>query len=59
MRLIDPIYFRLVFSGIKTQRIDISNKGSIPSGVTNFFEEICQHDSDVTNKTSIVKKFIF
>jgi hypothetical protein len=59
MRLIDPIYFRLVFSGIKTQRIDISNKGSIPSGVTNFFEEIFQHDSDVIYKTSIIKKFIF
>jgi hypothetical protein len=40
MRLIDPIYFRMVFSGIKTQSIDISNKGSIPNGVTNFFEEI-------------------
>jgi hypothetical protein len=59
MRLIDPIYFRMVFSGIKTQSIDISNKGSIPSGVTNFFEEICQHDSDIIYKTSVIKKFIF
>ena len=59
MRLIDPIYLRLVFAGIKTQRIDISNKSSIPSGVTNFFEEICQYESDVTYKSSIIKKFIF
>lgn len=59
MNLIDPVYFRLVFSGIKNQSIDIFNYHSIPNGVASFFEDIFRDETDVKGKSKNIEKFIF
>jgi len=57
--LIDPVYLRLVFSGVKSQRIDISNHHAIPDGVTSFFEEILSGEIEVNERFDTIEKFTY
>jgi len=59
MKLIDPVYLRLVFSGVKSQRIDISNHHAIPDGVTSFFEEILSGEIEVNERFDTIEKFTY
>lgn len=59
MRQIDPIYFRLVFSGIKNQSLDIANLHLIPNGVTSFFEEIFKSEIEIRERHRSIEKFTY
>lgn len=59
MKLIDPVYLRLVFSGVKSQRIDISNHHAIPDGVASFFEDIFRGEIEVNERRGLIEKFTY
>lgn len=59
MKQIDPVYFRLVFSGIKNQSIDVANLNSIPNGVASFFEEIFKSETELRERHRSLEKFAY